>query len=157
MDRSRLALGNASSRRSSVRRSVWSAKTCIKSVAGFLALVYLLSQLQTLPSVRRMFDERESLRGFEIRADPTYHPRISIVVVWTGTESPNYLSWFLNSIANQPDQVELVLIQRGDGSMIDLAESFPDGSRNIKLVQMSDERCGYSADGSFRCQADCSS
>lgn len=130
-------------------RPVDLTKTLIKLALGFLGLIYVLLQCQKSTTVRRFLDDSsevvqessERLYGFDPIDDPTYHPRISIVVVWTGEERPNYLTWFLDSIARQPDQVELVLIQRGNHQVSDLAGSFPRGSRNIKLVQMSDERC----------------
>jgi hypothetical protein len=123
-------------------RPVDLTRTLIKLALGFLGLVYLLLQCQKSSFIQRFLDDSsERLHGFGPTDDPTYHPRISIVVVWTGEERPNYLTWFLDSIARQPDQVELVMIQRGNHHLSDLAGSFPPGSRNIKLVQMSDERC----------------
>jgi hypothetical protein len=117
-------------------------RTLTKLALGFLGLIYVLLQCQKSSFIQRFLDDSsERLYGFGPTDDPTYHPRISIVVVWTGEERPNYLTWFLDSIARQPDQVELVLIQRGNYHLSDLAGSFPRGSRNIKLVQMSDERC----------------
>ena len=139
MDRSRQAPRNAASRRASP--AVWSTNTWFKLVLGFLALVYVLSQFQQLASVRHIFDDSERLHGFDSLDDPTYHPKISIIVVWTGKEQPNYLTWFLDSIARQPDEVELILIQRGNNQLSNLAANIPHGSRNVKLVQMSDERC----------------
>lgn len=113
-----------------------------KLALGFFGLVYVLLQCQKSTTVQRFLDDSsERLYGFGPIDDPAYHPRISIVVVWTGEERPNYLTWFLDSIARQPDQVELVMIQRGNHHLSNLAGSFPPGSRNIKLVQMSDERC----------------
>jgi hypothetical protein len=116
-------------------------RTLTKLVLGFLGLIYVLLQCQKSNTVQRFLDDSERLYGFGPIDDPTYRPRISIVVVWTGEERPNYLTWFLDSIARQPDQVELILIQRGNDHLSDLAGTFPPGSRNIKLVQMSDERC----------------
>ena len=139
MDRSRQAPRNAASRRPSP--AVWSTNTWFKLVLGFLALVYVLSQFQQLASVRHIFDDSERLHGFDSLDDPTYHPKISIIVVWTGKEQPNYLTWFLDSIARQPDEVELILIQRGNNQLSNLPANIPHGSRNVKLVQMSDERC----------------
>jgi hypothetical protein len=131
---------HASSRRQ--LRPVGSPKTLTKLALGFFGLVYLLLQCQKSSLIRKLLDESsERLHGFGPIDDPTYHPRISIVVVWTGEERPNYLTWFLDSIARQPDQVELILIQRGNHHLSNLAGSLPPGSRNIKLVQMSDERC----------------
>jgi len=49
------------------------------------------------------------------------------------------MTWFLESIARQPDEVELVLIQRGRNVM-NLEGTIASRARNIKVVQMSDDR-----------------
>ena len=67
-------------------------------------------------------------------------PRISLIVVWTGTERLNHLTWFLDSVARQPNELELILIQRGD-TFVDLKSSLEPSTRNIKLVQMSNAEC----------------
>jgi hypothetical protein len=67
-------------------------------------------------------------------------PRISLIVVWTGTERLNHLTWFLDSVARQPNELELILIQRGD-TFVDLESSIEPATRNIKLVRMSNAEC----------------
>ncbi|KAI5449625.1 hypothetical protein NCC49_004177 [Naganishia albida] len=85
-----------------------------------------------------LFDE-EVTYGFQTTRDVSYQPKISLIGVWAGNEEPNYLHWFLESVARQPEDVELVVIQRGKrlgnfgGDVVANAE-------NIRVVKMSDDR-----------------
>ncbi|KAJ9099320.1 hypothetical protein QFC21_004201 [Naganishia friedmannii] len=111
----------------------------LKTVIVFLGLLYLLLRLQSIPTVRQLLFDEERTYGLQPPDGLPYHPKISLVGVWAGSHYPNYMTWFLESIARQPDEVELVLIQRGSNLM-----SFKDTpayeARNIKVVQMSDDR-----------------
>lgn len=118
-------------------------KNILKAVIAIPCLLYLLLRLQSTPSVRQLLFNEELRYGFPAPHDSTYHPKISLVGIWTGTQEPNYLTWFLESISRQPDEVELVVIQRGRnlGNLAGTIASL--GARNIKVVQMTDDRCEF--------------
>lgn len=107
-----------------------------------LALIFLLARVESFPSIRQILFDEEVTYGFQTTRDVSYQPKISLIGVWAGNEEPNYLHWFLESIARQPEDVELVVIQRGKrlgnfgGDVVANAE-------NIRVVKMSDDRCEY--------------
>lgn len=115
-------------------------KNTFKTVVGFLGLLYLLLRLQSIPTIRQLLFDEERIYGLQLSDGSPYHPKISLVGVWTGTHYPNYLTWFLESIARQPDEVELILIQRGS-NLMRFEDTVAYEARNIKVVQMSDDRC----------------
>jgi hypothetical protein len=120
-------------------------KTIVKTASAFLCLLYLLLQCQSISIIRRFLTDEELVYGFQQDGGPRYHPKISLVAVWAGKDQPNYMTWFLESIARQPDEVELVLIQRGR-SLMDIKGTIASRARNIKVVQMSDDRCESNLD-----------
>ena len=116
---------------------------------AFVCLVWLLWQFQETNLVRRWsIEEPEKLYGFDTDAAALANrprPRISLVVTWrgdtTGSKIPNYLWWSLASIARQSEHIELLLVQLGGGSRA-LLDAVPEGATNIKIIRMSEDKCG---------------
>ena len=116
---------------------------------GFLISVWLILQSHSIPLVRSILTGDVVISGYP--RSTASHPKISLVVVWTGDDLPNYLGWFFDSIARQPQELELVIVQRGDRHL-DLTPAITQGATNIKIVQMSNDRCrsrGHSIDVSI--------
>jgi hypothetical protein len=116
------------------------AKTIVKTLVAIVCLVLLLARVQSAPSLRQLLFNEEVRYGFPSPSDVAYQPKMSLIGVWTGNQEPNYLTWFLESIARQPDEVELLVVQRGN-SLKTLGGDVVAKARNIKVVKMSDDRC----------------
>ncbi|KAJ9111231.1 hypothetical protein QFC22_006606 [Naganishia vaughanmartiniae] len=114
-------------------------KNTFKTVLAVLVLLYLLLRLQFTSIIRRLLFDEERIFGLQSLDGAPYHPKISLIGIWTGTDYPNYMTWFLESIARQPEEVELILIQRGS-ALVSFEDTPAYNARNIKVVQMSDAR-----------------
>lgn len=111
----------------------------LQILVGTLISTWLIYQSHSIPLLKRILTGDVIIRGHHGRSDASA-PKISLIVVWTGDERFNYLSWFFDSIARQPEELELVVIQRGS-SHLDLTPAITEGTTNIKIVQMTNERC----------------
>jgi hypothetical protein len=116
-------------------------KIILKTLVA-IALIFLLARVRSFSSVRQLLFDEEVQYGFPSPRDVAYQPKISLIGVWTGNEEPNYLRWFLESIARQPEEVELLVIQRGRG-LSNFGGDVVANAGNIKVVKMSDDRCEY--------------
>lgn len=124
-------------------------KTILKTLIAIACLILVIARVQSIPSIRQFLFDEEVQYGFPTLRDVTYQPKISLIGVWTGNEQPNYLTWFLESIARQPDEVELVVVQRGR-NLGNFGGDVVARAKNIKVVKMSDDRCKYDGLSSLR-------
>ncbi|KAJ9105751.1 hypothetical protein QFC20_004238 [Naganishia adeliensis] len=130
------------------------AKTILKTLIAIACLILVLARVQSISSIRQFLFDEEVQYGFPTLRDVTYQPKISLIGVWTGNEEPNYLTWFLESIARQPDEVELVVVQRGR-NLGNFGGDVVARAKNIKVVKMSDDRWNISAaDGDATSETD---
>jgi hypothetical protein len=118
------------------------AKTILKTLGAIACLILVISRVQSSPSIRQLLFDEEVQYGFPTPRDVSYQPKISLIGVWAGNEEPNYLTWFLESIARQPDEVELLVIQRGR-NLGNFGGDAVAKARNIKVIKMSDDRCKF--------------